>query len=271
MRHARRSRPNRRPGTQDGLVLISVLLVILMGTAIAMTTAHDTRYALRSAGHDRSDVQGRYGAETAMLQTLAWFDRLGPDRFYNAVIAPWKQPTNPSNPPVILYTLPRYAEPNFAVWTGESGVTPTLAQSWYHDPARVNSQQFVGTSDGANEIPLQTAPGEATTLGVDTTGSFGLAAFQPSPTIETDLYDCVVGLSEQLGVGQGAAKPVPLMCMAVSRHRSGLLATDTGGLIASAWSIRSFAADGERKLFRQRRFAHLHNASAVIETLAVPQ
>ena len=56
--------------------MLVVMLIIMVATATAAMSVQSTQYELQAAGHERNAVQTRYLAETTLLTTAAWFDKV---------------------------------------------------------------------------------------------------------------------------------------------------------------------------------------------------
>lgn len=61
---------------EDGAVMLVVMLILMVATAAAAVGVQSTQYELQAAGQERQALQTRYLAESAMMTTVAWFDKV---------------------------------------------------------------------------------------------------------------------------------------------------------------------------------------------------
>jgi hypothetical protein len=63
-----------RKRSEEGAVMLVVMLILLTATALAGVSLQATQYELRAAGFDRTAVQTQYVSEAAMATSMSWVD-----------------------------------------------------------------------------------------------------------------------------------------------------------------------------------------------------
>ena len=130
----------KHPRKQEGAALFVVLMIIMVGTASAVFSAHTVSHEVRGTGFARQQMQTRYAARAGLIGALEWFDIFGPSTVRNIMLAPGSTAgvtfppcTDPTKgcypePPLAnnrrLYRL--YPEHFDALLSQDGGVTPGL-------------------------------------------------------------------------------------------------------------------------------------------------
>lgn len=205
-----RSRSKKR--SEDGAVMLIVMLILLTATALAGISLQATQYELRAAGFDRSSTQTQYVSESAMATTLSWIDAISLDGAIMQHIGTWDIPN--LAPDVTMF--------------GE----PTLTPSNRQDANRTQWKQQSRLT--AVTLPPITMPGSDN----DPIGTFGpKSAYHPGTediniadaTLSdyvVDLYDCrrLTGAgtpgSQVNQTGSGTIRQFQLYCVVTARGRS---------------------------------------------------
>lgn len=266
MRRPRRIGRSRRQGRQRGMVLLSVLLVIMLGTTIATVTMHDTTRALRNTRALRVDVQGRYAAEGTLMATLTYLDFAGEKGLLRSHVLAQAKSDNPfAAPPNAMPMLPMFAaEPNIPLWP----LAPGLGQADRHDPFRITGNLLERAQNPALEIPPTTAPGYTNGTLTDLHGNFGpQTAYSPKEDFVTDFYDCVTSspeAGENSGSGNDDSAAVRRRCTVTVRQRSVVLALE-----ATPTSYTWPLPGGNTYLYND--FQSIHEATATILTPPAPK
>lgn len=65
---------------EEGAVMLVVMLLLLMTTSTAVFAAHSTTSELRASGHMRQSMQTEYLGETGVTASMAWIDRIHPQK-----------------------------------------------------------------------------------------------------------------------------------------------------------------------------------------------
>lgn len=76
----------RRSRGQEGAALFVVLMIIMVGTASAVFSAHTVSHEVRGAGFARQQMQTRYAARAGLIGALEWFDIFGPETIRNIML-----------------------------------------------------------------------------------------------------------------------------------------------------------------------------------------
>jgi hypothetical protein len=205
------ARTRRKPRSEEGAVMLIVLLVLLTGTALAATSLQATQYELRSSGYNRAALQTQYVSEAAAMTTMAWVDATAMDRSFLKYLQAWNGTT-----------------PSMSTF-GEPEVSST-------NRAHANRTQWVLQQSLTNFVlPPINKPGFTNGNLVDTIGTFGpRSAYVPGnedannsrPNYVVDLYDCrllpntaSVGFQVNQG-GSNVIRQFQYYCVVTSRGRS---------------------------------------------------
>ena len=78
----------KNPRKQEGAALFIVLMIIMVGTASAVFSAHTVSHEVRGTGFARQQLQTRYAARAGLIGALEWFDIFGPSTVRNIMLAP---------------------------------------------------------------------------------------------------------------------------------------------------------------------------------------
>lgn len=258
-RHAARRRPAARTprrSRREGMVLLVVMLILLMGTAMGGIALQTTQHEMRSAGHNRLATQTQYVADAALTTTTSWIDATSLNgSFYQNQLLGWQ--ALPAPPDMTLFGEPEI-DVNNRHWANRT--------QW--------QQQRAFLPFG---VPPLTVP-EAATLGqvlaTDPFGTMGprsayvagnehVVANPPPDLVDyvADLYDCVrrpVAASPGSQVnegGSGSLQQYEFYCVVTAHGRSFVpgSATKTWGLFNS-------------RTYTPRRFMAAHEARATVIT-----
>ncbi len=272
MKHTRLEivKSRQRDRSQDGLILLSVLMVILMGTTIGMLAARDTRYLLRGVGHAREGVQGRYAAEAAMMSTITWFDVLD-DRFDETVYEPWREAEKAAGKKLSPAYLPLMAEPNIPLWQGATqGDTDG---SFHHAVQMFGSQMSFMRNNNVEWAPL-TMPGETNGALTDPNGVYGPDQTRAPADFAANIYDCISITSSEGNLAETSIEKTNLRCLMTVSVRS-VLSPMTYGDVApgdKTKSCRLLPANGPSPAdsYSISMQTNYHSTTASIMTLPVP-
>jgi hypothetical protein len=78
----------KHPRKQEGAALFVVLMIIMVGTASAVYSAHTVSHEVRGTGFARQQMQTRYTARAGLIGALEWFDIFGPSTVRNLMLTP---------------------------------------------------------------------------------------------------------------------------------------------------------------------------------------
>ena len=73
---------------QEGAVLFVVLMIVMVGTASAVFSAHTVAHEVRGTGFARQQMQTRYTAKAGITAAMDWFDIFGPETVRNMMLTP---------------------------------------------------------------------------------------------------------------------------------------------------------------------------------------
>lgn len=214
-----RPRTHSRKRSEEGAVMLVVMLILLTATALAGVSLQATQYELRAAGFDRTATQTQYVSESAMATTLSWIDATALDRTIMQHIGLWN---NTNAPDVGLF--------------GEPVLTPANRQDsnrtqWSQQARLTNVTLPPITMPGSNNDPIGTfGPKSSYSPGTEDPGVTNAALSD----YVVDLYDCrrLTGAgtpgSQVNTSGSGAIREVQLYCVVTARGRSYMFGTFTG-------------------------------------------
>lgn len=206
--------------SEEGAVMLVVMLILLTATALAGVSLQATQYELRAAGFDRTAVQTQYVSEAAMSTTLSWIDTTSLDRSIMQHIDVWNKTAK--GPDVGLF--------------GEPSLTTTNRQD-------SNRTQW---SQQSRLTAVTLPPITVTNASNDPIGTFGpKSTYTPgtedpnitNPAVSdyvVDMYDCrrLTGAgtpgSQVNTSGSGAIRQFQLYCVVTARGRSFMFGTFTG-------------------------------------------
>jgi hypothetical protein len=255
MQRIQHKRSRRR--SEEGAVMLVVMLILLTATALAGVSLQATQYELRAAGYNRTALQTQYVSEAAMATTLSWVDATSLDRSIMRHIGAWSAPANPPD-------LDIFAEP--PVPSGNRG-----------DANRTQWSQQARLSNVI--IPPITIPGASN----DPIGTFGpRATFHPGTEDTTkadplysdyvvDMYDCrrlqgigTAGTQINQG-GSGTIQQIQLYCVVTSRGRSFMFSPTGFTGKTKTWQTGS----GTNVQFNRYTLAHDSRGTVVSPPIAV--
>jgi len=193
------------PQKQEGAALFIVLMIIMVGTASAVYSAHTVSHELRGAGFARQQMQTRYAARAGLVGALEWFDIFGPSTVRDLMLTPG------SNEGVV-----------FAPCTSSAGCYPEPPLANNRRVYRLYPQHFEALLDP------DPAAGLLENLPFDADSSFG-ASSAYEPTVVIDIYDeHVVSKLAPGAAAQGGTKFKYMRTTLTARGRAQLrTATDT--------------------------------------------
>jgi hypothetical protein len=193
------------PQKQEGAALFIVLMIIMVGTASAVYSAHTVSHELRGAGFARQQMQTRYAARAGLVGALEWFDIFGPSTVRDLMLTPG------SNEGVV-----------FAPCTSSAGCYPEPPLANNRRVYRLYPQHFEALLDP------DPAAGLLENLPFDADASFG-ASSAYEPTVVIDIYDeHVVSKLAPGAAAQGGTKFKYMRTTLTARGRAQLrTATDT--------------------------------------------
>jgi hypothetical protein len=236
-------RPRQR--SEEGAVMLVVMLILLTVTAMAGVSFQASQYDLRSAGNNRSALQTQYVSEAAMSTTLSWVDATSLDRSLMLHIGSWNLLELP--PDMMWFAEPRLTAAN----RQDSNRTQWIQQKML---TKVTLPPL--TVPGADNDPIgtfgprvQTHPGTQERL-------------DPKKEVSdyvVDMYDCrrLTGVgspgSQVNQGGSGTIKEMQLYCVVTARGRS----FEWGGA-DKVWKT----ADG--KAYTVNRFTIAHDTRGTI-------
>lgn len=178
------ARGRTRGDREEGAVMLVVMLILMVGTAAAAMSVQSTQYELQAAGHERQALQARYLAESTMLTTAAWFDKVfdpvtggGFTRFYGDC-------TSRAAP-----EMWRYGQPEV-----DTSTQPACRLSWLAmKQIAIATRSAYEVDPSSKAVPVTQSP---PTMTPDYLGSFGpRQAYQPEANAnEGNVPDFVVDL-----------------------------------------------------------------------------
>jgi hypothetical protein len=241
MRRTPRSRSAR---SEEGAVMLVVMLILLTVTAMAGISLQASQYDLRSAGNNRAALQTQYISEAAMSTTLSWVDATSLDRSIMTHVGAWNDTDAPE-----------------LTWFAE----PPLKPGNRVDASRTQWIQQKNLSKVT--LPPLTVAGQDN----DPVGTFGprvalhpgtqerVAPDRKVPDYVVDMYDCrrLTGVgspgSQVNQAGSGTIKEMQLFCVMTARGRSFVW-----GAVDKNWKT----ADG--KDYPVNRFTMAHDTRGTI-------
>jgi len=250
------ARVRRHPRSEEGAVMLVVMLILLTATAMAAVSLQSTQYELRASGYNRAAIQTQYVSEAAAVTTLAWVDATTQDQSFKKHLAAWNAITDPVGWP----NLAQFGEPKL---TAANRVNASRTQ-WIQ-------QKTLTTIRGT---PLS-RPG-ATDGVADPIGTFGpRSGYVPGVLNEdspdapadyvVDMYDCrqlpntgTAGSQVNQG-GSGTLHEIQFYCVVTSRGRAFVPAAPT-----KRWTFQNVA-------YQVRRFTMAHDARGAIVTPPIIQ
>jgi hypothetical protein len=211
------SRSNKR--SEEGAVMLVVMLILLTATALAGISLQATQYELRAAGFDRTATQTQYVSETAMATTLSWIDATSLDGSLMHHIDFWN---NTAQPDVTMFGEPVLTPAN----------RPDANRTQWIQQARLTAVTIPPiTMTGANNDPIGTfGPKSAYHPGTEDT----LVTDASLSDYVVDLYDCQrlpgagTAGSQVNQTGSGTIRVFQLYCVVTARGRSFMFGTFAG-------------------------------------------
>jgi hypothetical protein len=225
-----------RKRSEEGAVMLVVMLILLTATAMAAVSLQTTQYELRAAGYNRAALQTQYVSEAGANTSIAWVDATSMDRSFLQHIAAWN--SQQYAPSMLLF--------------GEPNVDPSYRQNANRTEWR---QQRVlttvimppitkpGSTDGTTDPVGTFGPRSNYVPGVDDSNHPGETAYV------VDLYDCrqlpntgTAGSQVNQG-GSGTLQQVQYYCVITSRGRAFVpgAPTKTWSLPAGDYIVNRFA------------------------------
>jgi hypothetical protein len=250
MQSQRKSRAKQR--SEEGAVMLVVMLILLTATALAGISLQATQYELRAAGFDRTAMQTQYVSETAMATTMSWIDAISLDGALKNHIGLWNNNTQPD-----------------LGWFGEPVLTPLNRQDasrtqWSQQAKLTTVTLPPITMPGASNDPIGTFeslynPGTENVVAVNATMS----------DYVVDMYDCrrLTGAgtpgSQVNQSGSGAIREFQLYCVVTARGRSFMVGTYAGN--QKTWQT------GTGTPYKVSRFAMAHDSRGTIVSPPIVQ
>ena len=261
--------PRTAQRSEEGAVMLIVLLVLLTATALATAALQGTQFELRSSGYNRAAVQMEYVSEAAATNTVAWIDAISPIGRLTSQLSTGKPINALFGEPEIPTDNPRRA--NRTTWLQQA------EWSGVPFPPITNADKGL-VLNGVTDRLGTFGPRSAYIAGLETTT---LAGDQTEALVRTnyvvDLYDCrelpnTASAGNQVNQGgSGTLKQVQYYCVVTSRGRSYVprwsdpTALTTGNkLPRKSWSIAGGTA------YEPSRFTMAHDARGTIITPPVP-
>jgi hypothetical protein len=240
-------KPRSKKRSEDGAVMLVVMLILLTATALAGISLQATQYELRAAGFDRTATQTQYVSESAMATTLSWIDATSLDGSIMNHIGLWNDGLQPD---VSMF--------------GEPVLTPANRQD-------ANRTQW---SQQARLTPVTIPPITVTGADNDTIGTFGpKSSYHPGAEVSTtnaalsdyvvDMYDCQrlpgggTPGSQVNQTGSGTIRVFQLYCVVTSRGRSFLFGPAFTGK-TKVWQTATLAP------YNVNRFSMAHDSRGTI-------
>jgi hypothetical protein len=87
--HRAQIRVRRGARSEEGAVMLVVMLILLTATAMAAVSLQSTQYELRASGYNRAAVQTQYVSEAGAIATLAWVDATSMDKSFLTHLRKW--------------------------------------------------------------------------------------------------------------------------------------------------------------------------------------
>ncbi len=215
-----RSTARTRKRSEEGAVMLVVMLILLTATALAGVSLQATQYELRAAGFDRTAVQTQYVSEAAMATTIAWVDAASLDGQFLKQVGTYDSSPNPLD----------------TTKFGEPALTPTNRKDanrtqWSQQARLTNVNLPPLTRPGSNNDPIGTfGPKSNYSPGTEDP----LVTNAALSDYVVDLYDCqplpVTGTagSQINQTGSGVAQQIQYYCVMTARGRSYLFGSFTG-------------------------------------------
>lgn len=200
-----------RARSEEGAVMLVVMLILLTATALAGVSLQATQYELRAAGFERSAVQTQYVSEAAMATTLSWVDVTSLSGDFLVHIDVWNTNKNPN--------LAQFGEPTL---TAQNRQDANRTQ-WIQQARLTKVNLPPITMAGSDNDPI---------------GTFGPRSnYHPGTEDKdvkdaalsdyvVDMYDCqpltVSGTpgSQVNQTGSGTAREIQYYCVVTARGRS---------------------------------------------------
>lgn len=216
-----RLRALKQKRSEEGAVMLVVMLILLTATALAGVSLQATQYELRSAGFDRTAVQTQYVSEAAMSTTLSWIDTTSLDRSIMQHIDVWNSAAK--GPDVGMFGEPVLTTKN----RQDSNRTQWIQQ------ARLTGVTLPPiTMTNANNDPIGTfGPKSSYNPGTEDPNNIANPALSD---YVVDMYDCrrltgagTPGTQVNTG-GSGTIRQFQLYCVVTARGRSFMFGSFTG-------------------------------------------
>jgi hypothetical protein len=253
--------------TEEGFVMLVVMLILLVATASAAVAIQATQAELRAAGQERQAVQTRYVAEAGLMTTLSYLDMTANSSDLSALKAQFDFP-NPA-PVMGVYAEPEYS---FNTLTGQGGTR--------HGALRLTSlsQRAINLSPGDEVSGVITEPqaaggsggsggtgGAAPTTGaaafIDFYGSLGPGqAYSPydndGNSYVADINDCIDVKNASAGNEVQQLSTVVLHCTVTIRART-QVPLNTASPLLRQWNLAGTP-------FIQNPFTTAHDMRAAV-------
>jgi type II secretory pathway component PulK len=202
-----------RKRSEEGAVMLVVMLILLTATAMAAVSLQTTQFELRAAGYNRAALQTQYVSEAGANTSIAWVDATSMDRSFLAHVASWNAQ---QYPPSML----RFGEPDIV----PSNRLNANRTEWQQQRVLTNVIMppitKPGSTDGTTDLVGTFGPRSNYVPGVDDTNHPGVTAYV------VDLYDCrqlpntgTAGSQVNQG-GSGTLQQVQYYCVITSRGRA---------------------------------------------------
>jgi hypothetical protein len=249
---------HRKQRSEEGAVMLVVMLILLTATAMAAVSLQSTQYELRASGYNRAAVQTQYVSEAAAVTTLAWVDAASMDKSFTKHMAAWN--AIPDNQSSLWPNVRQFGEPKL---TATNRINASRTQ-W------IQQQKLTGFSGAPISRP-------GSTVGVvDPVGTFGpRSGYVPGVLDENapnadadyvvDMYDCrqlpntgTAGSQVNQG-GSGTLHEVQFYCVVTARGGAFVPGAPT-----TSWTFQDIA-------YQVRRFTMAHDARGAILTPPIIQ
>jgi len=260
----RSSQRNRAARSEEGAVMLIVLLILLTASALSVTALQTTQFELRSAGYNRSAVQTQYVSEAAASTTLAWVDATAMDRSFLRHLQAWQGAGAP------LMTV--FGEPEISATNRANANRTQWTQQKFLGNVLMPPLTVPGFAEGSFVDPIGTfGPRESHVPGIVATRTDGAGVtttVTPNDYV-VDMYDCrmlpntsAVGYRINQG-GSGTLQQYQYYCVVTARGRS-YVPDIADAVRRKRWTVR--AQDGTAVTYEANRFSMSHDARGTIIT-----
>jgi hypothetical protein len=207
-----RSRQDKR--SEEGAVMMVVMLILLTATALAAVSLQSTQYELRASGYNRAALQTQYVSEAAAATTMAWVDATSMDRSFMRHLATWNLAPNPPD-------LRQFGEPALTAGNKQNANRTQWRQQKQLTGVGMSPISVPGATDGVADVVGTFGPRSGYVPGV-------FNELTPTDPVDfvVDLYDCkqlpntaAVGAQVNQG-GSGTLHQIQFYCVVTSRGRA---------------------------------------------------